>query len=156
MCLCGRTRITSTSQARELNNKLNLIIIRLRNVSQTESGTVVSSVGTGPGISILFSWIWWPSSPGLSSYMCSKPSKPGRSKRPTTLKSKISSMSTIETRLFWPYSYISWRIVNRNTRCMCIIIVHNIIWYSGHVIRSSSLLDFTFLHHSCLRVFTIF
>ena len=55
MCLSGRTRITSTSQARELNNKLNLTIIRLRNVSQIESGTVVSSVGTGPGISILFS-----------------------------------------------------------------------------------------------------
>ena len=129
---------------------------RLRNVSQTESGTVVSSVGTGPWIIILFSWIWWPSSPGLPSYVCSKSSKPRRSKRLTTLKSKISSMSTIETRLFWPYSNIPLKVVNRNTRCMCIIIVHNIIWRPGHAIRSSSLLDFTFLHHSCRRVFILF
>ena len=27
---------------------------------------------------------------------------------------------------------------------------------SGHGIRSSYLLDFSFLHHSCLRVFTVF
>ena len=48
MRLCGKTRIIRTSQAREINNNLNLTILRLRNVSQTESGTKVFSVGTGP------------------------------------------------------------------------------------------------------------
>ena len=33
-----------------------------------------------------------------------------------TLKSKMSSMTTIETRLFWPYSYILWKVVYKNTR----------------------------------------
>ena len=36
----------------------------------------------------LFSWIYRPSSPDLTSGMCSKSSKPGRSKRPKTLMSK--------------------------------------------------------------------
>ena len=43
----------------------------------------------------------------------------------------------------------------RNTRYMCIILVANIIWRSGNAIRSSYLLDFSFLHHSCRRVFTV-
>ena len=34
---------------------------------------------------------------------------------------------------------------------MCIIFVANIIWRSGHAIRSSFLLDFSFLHHSYRR-----
>ena len=77
--------------------------------------------------------------------------------RLTTLKSKISLMSTIETRPFWPYSYILWKVVYRNIRYMCIILVANIIWRSGHVIPSSFLLDFSFLHHSYRRVFiTVF
>ena len=47
-------------------------------------------------------------SPDLASRMCSwqASSKLVRSMRPTTLKSKISSMSTIEMRPFWSYSYI--------------------------------------------------
>ena len=72
------------------------------------------------------------------------------------LKRKISSMSTIETRLFWPYSYILWKVVNRNTRYMSIILVANIIWRSGHAIRSSFLLDFSFLHHNSRVGFTVF
>ena len=53
-----------------------------------------------------------------------------------TLKSKISSMTTIETRPFWPYSYILWKVMYRNTRYMCTILVANIIWRSGNAIRS--------------------
>ena len=34
---------------------------------------------------------------------------------------------------------------------MCIFLVANIIWRSGHAIRSSFLLDFSFLHHNCRR-----
>ena len=60
-------------------------------------------------------------------------------------------MSTIETRLFWPYSYTLWKVVNRNTRYTNIILVANIIWRSGHAIRSSFLRDFSFLHHSRRR-----
>ena len=44
-----------------------------------------------------------------------------------TLKSKISSITTIETHPFWPYSYILWKAVYRNTWYMCIILVANII-----------------------------
>ena len=58
-------------------------------------------------------------------------------------------MSTIETRPFLPYSYIFWRVVYRNIMFMCIILVANIIWRSGHAIRSSFLVDFSFLHHNC-------
>ena len=60
-------------------------------------------------------------------------------------------MLTIETRPFWPFSCILLKVVYRNTRYMCIVFVANIIWRSGHVIRSSFLLDFSFLHHSCRR-----
>ena len=63
-------------------------------------------------------------------------------------------MSTIETRPFWPYSYILWKVVHRSTWCMYITHDANIIWRSGHTIRSSFLLDFFFLHQSCRRVFT--
>ena len=55
-----------------------------------------------------------------------------------SLKSKISSMSTIETRPFGPYSYILWNVLYGNTRHMYIILVANIIWRSGHAIRYSS------------------
>ena len=44
----------------------------------------------------------------------------------------------------------------RNTLYMFIILVANIIWLSGHVTRSSSFLDFSFLHGSCRRVVTVF
>ena len=43
----------------------------------------------------------------------------------------------------------------KNTRCKCVILVANIIWSSGHAIRSFPL-DFSFLRHSCRRVFTVF
>ena len=59
-----------------------------------------------------------------------------------SLKSKISSMSTIETRPFGPYSYILWNVVYGNTRYMYIILVANIIWPSGHALRSSFFLNF--------------
>ena len=88
-------------------------------------------------------------SPDLMSGMGSKPSKLGQRNRPTTLKSRISSISTIETRPFWPYSHILWKVAHRNARCECIILVPNIIWRSGHAIRSSSLLGYSFLHHIC-------
>ena len=39
---------------------------------------------------------------------------------------------------------------------MCILRVANIIWRSGHAIRSSFPLDFSSLHYSCRRVFTVF
>ena len=77
-------------------------------------------------------------------YSFKQSSKPIRSIRPTTLRSKISSMSTIETRPFWPYSYILWKEVYRNIWYMCITLVANIIWRSSHAIRSSFLLDFFF------------
>ena len=38
---------------------------------------------------------------------------------------------------------------------MCITHEANIIWRSGHAIRSSFLQDFSFLHHSCRPVFTV-
>ena len=44
----------------------------------------------------------------------------------------------METLPFWPYSYILWKVVYRNTRCRSIILVANIIWRSVHEIRSSS------------------
>ena len=47
-------------------------------------------------------------------------------------------MTTMETLPFWPYSYILWKVVYRNTRCRSIILVANIIWRSVHEIRSSS------------------
>ena len=53
---------------------------------------------------------------------------------------------------FWPCGCILWKIVYRNTQYTCIITVSNISWRSGHAIRSSSLLDFTFLHHRYLDV----
>ena len=80
----------------------------------------------------------------------------GTEHKALTMKSKISSMTTIETHPFWPYSYILWKVVYRNTRYMCIIRVANIIWRSGHAIRSSFPLDFSSLHYSCRRVFTVF
>ena len=39
---------------------------------------------------------------------------------------------------------------------MCILRVANIIWRSGHAIRSSFPLDFSSLHYSCRRVSTVF
>ena len=69
---------------------------------------------------------------------------------------KADRRSKIETRPFWPYSYILWKVVYRNTHCMCIVLVANIIWRSGRAVRSPFLLDFSFLHHSCRRVFTVF
>ena len=55
MLSCGKTRSTSTSQAREINNNKELTILRLRNVSRKECLTIVYGVGTDPLISILFS-----------------------------------------------------------------------------------------------------
>ena len=69
---------------------------------------------------------------------------------------KADRRSKIETRPFWPYSYILWKVVYRNTRYMRIVLVANIIWCSGRAVRSPFLLDFSFLHHSCRRVFTVF
>ena len=69
---------------------------------------------------------------------------------------KADRRSKIETRPFWPYSYILWKVVYENTHCMCIVLVVNIIWRSGRAVRSPFLLDFSFLHHSCRRVFTFF
>ena len=66
-----------------------------------------------------------------------------------SLKSKISSMSTIETRPFGPYSYILWNIVYGNTLYMYIILVANIIWRSGHAIRYSSFF-LNFLSPPCI------
>ena len=79
-----------------------------------------------------------------------------RSRRSTTLKSKIASILMVKTRPFWLYSYILWKAVYRNIRHLCINLVANIIWGTGHPICSSFLLDFSFLHHDCQRVFTVF
>ena len=76
------------------------------------------------------------------------------SMRPTALKSKISSVDDRNASI-WPHSYILWKVVYRNTRCMCIILIANIIWRSGHAKRSSFLLDFSFLHPSSRRVLTV-
>ena len=62
----------------------------------------------------------------------------------------------IETRPFWPYSYILWKVVHRNTRYMSIILVAHIIWHFGNAILSSFPLDFSSLHYSCRCVFTVF
>ena len=48
----------------------------------------------------------------------------------------------------WRHSYILWKVVYRNTCYVFIILVANIIWLSDHVIRSSYLLDVSFLHVS--------
>ena len=69
---------------------------------------------------------------------------------------KADPRSKIETRQFWQYSYILWKVVYRNTHHMCIVLVANVIWCSGRAVRSPFLLDFSFLHHSCRRVFTVF
>ena len=80
---------------------------------------------------------------------------PVRSMRPTTLNSKISSISTT-SRPLWSYGYTLWKVVYRNIRYMCINLVANITWGPGHAIRSSFPLDFSSLHHTCRRVFTVF
>ena len=80
---------------------------------------------------------------------------PVRIMRPTTLDSKISSISTT-SRPLWSYGYTLWKVVYRNIRYMCINLVTNIIWGAGHTIRSSFPLDFSSLHHTCRRVFTVF
>ena len=51
----------STSQAREINNIKKLTILRLRNVSRKDCGIIVSDVGIGLLINIIFSWIHWQS-----------------------------------------------------------------------------------------------
>ena len=142
----GKTGSEISSQAREINSNKELTIIRLRNFSRKECWTIMYGVITGPFISIPFSWIQWLSSPDFAGGTCSKQpsSKPVRRTRPTTLKSKISSMSTIETRPFWLHSCILWKEVYKNTRRMSIVLVVNVIWRSGHAIRSSILLDFPF------------
>ena len=72
---------------------------------------------------------------------------PVRIMRPTTLNSKISSISTT-SRPLWSYGYTLWRVVYRNIRYMCINLVANITWGPGHAIRSSFPLDFSSLHHT--------
>ena len=69
---------------------------------------------------------------------------------------KADPRSKIETRQFWQYSYILWKVVYRNTHHMCIVLVANVIWCSGRAVRSPFLLDFSFLHRSCRSVFTVF
>ena len=83
--------------------------------------------------------------------MCSlqASSKPVRGIRLTTLKSKLSSKSTNRNASLLPCSYILWKVVYRNTRYMCITLVANIIWRSGHAIPSSFLLDFFFPTIDC-------
>ena len=90
--------------------------------------------------------------------MCSlqASSKPVRGIRLTTLKSKLSSKLTNRNASILPCSYILWKVVYRNTRYMCITLVANIIWRSGHAIPSSFLLDFSFPHHRLRRFFTVF
>ena len=80
---------------------------------------------------------------------------PVGSMRPTTLNSKISSISTT-SRPLWSYGYTLWKEVYRNIRYMCINLVANITWGPGHAIRSSFPLDFSSLHHTRRRVFTVF
>ena len=69
------------------------------------------------------------------------------------MKSKLSSMTTIETRPFWPYSYILWKEVYTNTRCKCIVLEANISERSSCTVRSSSFLNFSFLHQSFFTAF---
>ena len=52
---CGKTKSMSTSQAREINNIKKLTIRRLRNVSRKDCGIIVSDLGIGVLISILYS-----------------------------------------------------------------------------------------------------
>ena len=52
---CGKTKDMSTSQAREINNIKKLTILRLGNVSRKDCGIIMSDVGIGLLISILFS-----------------------------------------------------------------------------------------------------
>ena len=67
---------------------------------------------------------------------------PVRILRPTTLNSKISSISTT-SRPLQSYGYTLWKVVYRNIRYMCINLVANITWGPGHAIRSSFPLDFS-------------
>ena len=138
---CGKTRSMSTSQAREINNTKELTIFRLQNVSRKECWTFVYCVGTSPLISIRL-------------MVCVRNSR--LRSRYGAQGHKISLMLMIETPPFWPYSYIFWRVVYRNTRHMSTILVTNIIKRSDHAMRSSFLLYFSFLHHSCRRVFSVF
>ena len=80
---------------------------------------------------------------------------PVGSMRPTTLNSKISSISTT-SRPLWSYGYTLWKAVYKNIRYMCINLEANITWGPGHAIRSSFPLDFSSLHHTRRRVFTVF
>ena len=64
-------------------------------------------------------------------------------------------MTTMETRPFWPYSYILWKVVYGNTRCRSIILLSNLIWRYVHEICSSSPLHFSFLQRSFCTVFYV-
>ena len=99
-----------------------------------------------------FSWIHRLSSPDLASGMCSKQlsSKPVRSIRPTTLKCNIFWMYTIDTRSLWSYSYILWKVVYRNTRCMCALRPRNTFVLSSRFLLSPPKLP-TRLHSSLRR-----
>ena len=44
---CQDRGVLCTSQAREINNSMTLTILRLRNVSRTDCGTIISGLGTG-------------------------------------------------------------------------------------------------------------
>ena len=86
----GKTRSISTSEVCEIRTVRSSSFFACKKVSRTECGTIVYGVVTGPLISIIFSWIHLPSSPDLTSGMCSYQlsSKPVRIIRPTTLKRK--------------------------------------------------------------------
>ena len=142
----------STSQPREINSNKELTILRFRNVSRKKCWTIVYGVWTGPVISILFSWIHWLSSPDLTCGMCWKqPSlKPLRSmtwhwggKSPRCRRSK---------RVHFGYTATSFGKECIEIPSICVKIFEaNIIWRSGHAIRSSLLINFCSFHHDCRR-----
>ena len=153
----GKTKSTSTSEAREIRTVRSPSFFTCKKVSLTECGTIVYGVVTGPLISIIFSWIHLPSSPDLTSGMCSYQlsSKPVQIIRPTTLERKSQPRCRRSKRVYFGHTATSFGKQYIEIPGVCIILLANIIWRSGHAICSSSLLDFSFLHHICRRVFTV-
>ena len=106
----GKTKSTSPSEAREIRTVRSPSFFTCKKVSRTECGTIVYGVVTGPLISIIFSWIHLPSSPDLTSGMCSYQlsSKPVRIIRPTTLKRKSQPRCRRSKRVYFGHTATSF------------------------------------------------
>ena len=90
---------------------------------------------------------WFASSP-WPFFFCIKSTIWRPKKCPHQARGQNDHVTSLWHKELWRHSYILWKLVYRNTCYVFIILVANIIWLSDHVIRSSYLLDASFLHVS--------